>query len=438
MSISVNYILEQERQKKKKASQPLPVTVQPSSPDSGGIVPSGAIEGRTAKYLDNQLNNPAPVQVSRPEQTGIDYSKKPAAWTDEEYNAVRQIYNDDQIQQIYNQPDPQAMMDGIFSSIYKKNTPEPVAPDEKAMRRQRNIAGIGDILGLISQAAAGSAGAINRPRSFEQSAMGRLAPKQQEIYDKYLQRTDDYGRGMINAQMQDYLKGMQDWKQTQANISKTLDDYRDYQISIAKQNQDAEYKRSQQENTTKRTDAYVESVKAQNEDRKRRTGIAATNAANSAARTKAYIEKLKSPTKTATGKADYQLVLPANSGDPNASPDQFGNKVRVFGMSNGEMDNYAREALADEAFKSKHPELFTATFGQKLTADDKRNIAAAYLQELYEQGFQGPQLDARTGAGNQFSGQVPEIGIAGEETIEEPFDPSLDAAELDEEFAIIY
>lgn len=436
MSISVNYILEQEREKKKKDAQPLPITPEPTSANEGGVVPPGAIEGRTANYIGNQVDNPgSPAQVPKPEQPAIDYSKKPASWTDDEYNAVRQIYNDDQIQQIYNQPDPQALMDGIFSSIYKKNIPEPAAPDEKAMKRQRNIAGIGDILGLISQAAAGSAGAINRTRSFEQSAMGQLAPKQQEVYDKYLKRADDYSRGMINAQMQDYLRGVQDWKQTQANISKALDDYRDYRIAVAKQEQDAAYKRSQVENTAKRTAAYVDNVQAQIEDRKRRTGIASQNAANSAARTQAYIEKLKSPEKTTTGKADYQLVLPANENDPDATPDQFGNMVRVFGMSNGEMDRYAREAQNDEEFKKRHPELFTVTFGQKLTTDDKRNIAAAYLQDIYEQGFQGSQVDARVGAGNQFSGQVPSIDL--DETIEEPFDPALDA-ELDEEFAIIY
>lgn len=449
MSISVNYILEQEKERKKNAARPIPVAQEPLSPGQGGVVPAGAIESRTANYINNNLNNPAPPaqtkQAVRPaqapqpqQQEAVDYSKKPASWTDDEYNAVRQIYSDDQIQQIYNQPDPQALMDGIFSSIYQKNTPAPVVPDEKAMKRQRTIAGIGDILGLIAQAAAGSAGAINRPRSFEQSAMGQLAPKQQEVYDRYLKRTDDYGRGLINAQMQDYLKGVQDWKQTQANIAKTLDDYRDYQIDVAKQQQDAAYKREQAANTARRTSAYEKSLESQMEDRRRRTDIAATTAANSSARTAAYIEKLKSPTTTSTGKADYQLVIPANANDPDAAPDQFGKPVRVFGMSNGEMDRYAREALADDTFKKNHPELFQATFGQKLTTDDKRNIAAVYLQEQYEQGFIPPRMDARTGAGNQFSGQVPSINIAEEEQIEEPFNPELDATELDEEFAIIY
>lgn len=442
MSISVNYILEQEKEKKKKAAQPVPVAQEPLSPGQWGVVPPGAIESRTANYINNNLNNPAPAaqtaQAPHPTQQAIDYSKKPASWTDDEYKAVRQIYSDDQIQQIYNQPDPQALMDGIFSSIYKKNTRAPVVPDEKAMKRQRTIAGVGDILSLVAQAAAGSAGAINRPRGFEQSAMGRLAPKQQEVYDKYLKRTDDYSRGLINAQMQDYLKGVQDWKQTQANIAKTLDDYRDYQVDVAKQQQDAVYKREQAERQKRKTDADIKNIDSQIKEREQRSTREREKANSQVARTQAYIEKLKSPTTTATGKADYQLVIPANANDPDAAPDQFGKPVRVFGMSNGEMDRYAREALADDTFKKNHPELFQATFGQKLTTDDKRNIAAIYLQEQYEQGFLPPRMDARTGAGNQFSGQVPSINIAEEEAIEEPFDPSLDADELDEEFAIIY
>lgn len=424
MSISVNYILEKENEKKKKATQPLPEPLHPTSQDTGGTVPAGAIENRTANYLRNQTNNQQAQQA--PAQPDIDYSKKPQGWSDDEYNAVRQIYNDDQIQQIYNQPDPESLLNGIFSSIYKKNTPAPVAQDEKTMKRQRNIAGIGDILGLISQAAAGSMGAINRTRTFEQSAMGQLAPKQQEVYDKYLKRTDDYGRGLINAQMQDYLKGMQDWKKTQENIAKSLNDYRKYQLDAAKQQQDAAYKRFQADNTAKRTEAYKKSLEEQAKDRARRTGIEEKRA-------NAYIEKLRSPIKTSTGKADYQLVLPADPNDPDATQDQFGNKVRVFGMSNGEMDAYAREAMADENFKKEHPELFTSTFGQKLTADDKRNIAAIYLQDMYERGLQSPELDARISSENRFIGTPPEI-------IEEPveqFNPETDS-DLNEEFAIIY
>ena len=444
MSIATEYLLEEER--RRKALQDAQKQQGAVSPSSGGIVPAGAIESRTANYI-NSLNQQKqqgatsqPQQQAQPQQD-YDYSRKPEGWGDDEYRAIKQIYSDDQIQQSLSNPDPNSFLDGIYTNMFQENVPAPVEPDEKQMKRQRAIAGIGDVLSLVSQAASGAMGARNKERTFDQSAYGQLTKKQEEILEKYKQETDRYGREMVNMQMKDYLSGMQDWKQTQANIGKSLNDYRKYQVDVAKQNQDAAYKAFQADNTARRTSAYEKSLDAQIEDRRRRTGIAATNAANSTARTKAYIEKMKSggTTTTAGTKADYQLVLPAVDGDTNATQDQFGNPVRIFGMSNGEMDQYARQALADKAFMAQHPEFNTA-FGIKHTADDKKNIAAAYLQELYASQFAPQQVDATIGAGNQFSGQIPEImqGSTAEEEVEPPFDPALDDTELDEMFQVVY
>lgn len=426
MSISVNYILEEYKRKKKQAQTAPVATPDETFSQGGGIVPPGAIERRTAQQINmlnkkrKELSQPDPV-----EQDGFDYSGKPEGWGDDEYRAVRQIYSDEQIQQALSQPNPENFLEGIYTQMYKKNVPEPKEPDEKQLKRQRAIAGIGDVLGLISQAAGGSQGAINRPRTFEQSAYGQLTKKQQEVYDRYQAETDRYGRELVNAQMKDYLAGLQDWKQTQANIAKTLDAYRDYQLEQAKQQQEAAYKAAQEQRQQQKTAADIKNIESQIKDRERRANIAEQTAALAAERTKAYIEKLKTPVKTTTGnKADYQLVIPADANDPNAVRDQFGNPVRVFGMSTGEMDQYARKALADKDFINRHPE-YRLLFGQKYTADDKRNIAATYLEELYNNS----QVDATTGAGERFSGQIPEI---------EAFIPELDEEELDEMFKVIY
>ena len=437
MSISVNYILEEEQRKKKQAqTAPIHTPQEAITQQRGGVVPQEAINRSTADYLRSfdarRQATPSPSQ--EPE---FDYSNKPESWGDDEYRAIRQIYSDDQIQQSLAKPEPDSFLNGIFTNMVKDNLPKPVEYDEKQMKRQRAIAGIGDILGLLSQAVAGSEGAKNRERTFDQSAYGQLSKKQQELYDKYVKDTDQYSREIVNANMKDYITGMQDWKQTQENIGKSLSDYRKYQLDIAKQNQDAAYKAFNAKNTARRTEAYEKNLEAQIDDRKRRTGIAAQNAANSTARTQAYIEKLKNPTKTTTGKADYQLVIPANEGDPEAQKDQFGNSVRVFGMSTGEMDQYARQALADKEFMNRHGEFFIRT-GEKYTADDKRNIAAVYLEELYGQKFTGPQMDARISSENRFSGKIPEINISEQEEVEPPFNPEIDTTELDEMFEIVY
>lgn len=428
MSISVNYILEEYKRKKKQAQTAPVATPDETFSQGGGIVPPGAIESRAAQHINQKAEQGAGLSATQAilQPDNFDYSKKPAGWGDEEYKAVRQIYSDEQIQKALSQPDPENFLEGIYTQMYKKNVPAPKEPDEKQLKRQRAIAGIGDVLGLISQAAGGSQGAINRPRTFEQSAYGQLTKKQQEVYDRYQAETDRYGRELVNAQMKDYLAGLQDWKQTQANIAKTLDAYRDYQLEQAKQQQEAAYKAAQEQRQQQKTAADIKNIESQIKDRERRANIAEQTAALAAEKTKAYIEKLKTSVKTTTGnKADYQLVIPADANDPNAVRDQFGNPVRVFGMSTGEMDQYARKALADKDFLNRHPE-YRLLFGQKYTADDKRNIAATYLEELYNNS----QVDATTGAGERFSGQIPEI--------EEPFIPELDEEELDEMFKVIY
>jgi hypothetical protein len=453
MSISVNYILQEAERKKKQAqTAPIPTPEEAVSQDSGGIVPQGAIERRIANHI-NSLNQQRQQQIQQSQQQqataqqsdNIDYSRKPAGWSDDEYRAIRQIYSDDQIQQSLAQPNPDDLVQGIYTQLIKSSIPQPKAPDEKAMKRQRAIAAIGDVLGLVSQAVAGSQGAINQPRSFDQSAYGQLSKKQQEVYDRYVEDADRYSSNIINAQMKDYLAGIQDWKQTQANIAKALSDYRDYQIDVAKQAQDAAYKQAVLEDTRKRTDAYIKDLEEQARDRKRRTDIAAQTASQSAARTQAYIENLKSSTRNSAGeKVDYQLVIPAAENDPTAETDQFGNRIKRFGVSSGEIDLYARQALSDEDFLRNHSE-FSKTSGQSYTADEKRNIAATYLQEKYNQQFVQPTIDPAVKAGGLLYGQGPDVKQAPavnspKQNTEKQITPGpkLDEAELDEMFQIIY
>lgn len=449
MSISVNYILQEAERKKKQAqTAPIPTPEEAVSQDSGGIVPQGAIERRIANHinsLNQQRQQSQQQQLPVQQSDNFDYSRKPAGWSDDEYRAIRQIYSDDQIQQSLAQPNPDDLVQGIYTQLIKSNIPKPKAPDEKAMKRQRAIAGIGDVLGLISQAVAGSWGAINQPRSFDQSAYGQLTKKQQEVYDRYIKDADRYSSNIVNAQMKDYLAGMQDWKQTQANIAKALSDYRNYQIDVAKQAQDAAYKQAELEDKRKRTDAYIKNLEEQARDRKRRADIAAQIASQSAARTQAYIENLESSKRNSTGeKVDYQLVIPAAENDPTAETDQFGNRIKRFGVSSGEIDLYARQALGDEDFLRNHSEFFK-TSGQSYTADEKRNIAATYLQEKYNQQFVQPNINPGVKAGGLLYGQRPDAKQtpavnSPKQNAEKPITPvpKLDEAELDEMFQIIY
>ncbi len=425
MSISVNYILEQERKKK----------LQQEQKDVPGVsaIAQGRAQQEQSKPTEQQLNetaqqpvaqsksfdeeyplvynayqkyakpknesvlpnpNAQPVQedeefptVGQLEQPQANNPNKPESWSDEEYNAVKRLYSDEQIQSLYN-TDPNEFLNGIISQVYKANTPQPSAPDEKQMKRQARYAAIGDALSLFSQAAGAAQGAHVRERKFEEGAMARLTDSQQKLYNNYLTRADQYSRGLVNAQMQDYLRGEQNWKETQKGVSQVLAQYRKEKIELAKQAQKDALDRDKLADTKKRTDAYVKNIDEMGKERKERLAIAKQNANTQAERTKAYIEKLNNPT-TSGKKAEYQITIPAHPDDPYAENAELGTPVRTFEMTKAQQEKYTRDALADPGFKERHPEFFTINSSGVIshTVEDKREIAAAYVQEQYNNSF---------------------------------------------------
>lgn len=398
MSVTINYILEQEKLKKQQEQETVP-GIEPQqqenfeeefpnvnrvvAPQNKSALPPfsrGVAEVMNERARQPQQQIEPQAQIEQPQQP---ISMKPEHWSDDEYNAVKQLYSDEQIQSMFSNPDPNELLNGIISNIYKANTPEPKLPDEKQMAKQRKYAAIGDALSLFSQAAGASQGAYVRERKFEEGAMGRLSENQQKLYDRYLQRADRYSRGLVNAQIQDYLRGEQDWRTTQQGIGKVLEQHRKEKITQAKADQDAAYKREQLQVLKDRQKTYDKNIDAQIEDRKVRTGITKRNADIQAARAEAYIEKLKESPK---GKPEYQIVIPANPNDPDAEQDQFGNAVRAFDMTNADKERYARDAINDESFMNRHPEL-QPNFGKALTNTQRDDIAAAYVQEQYNNSF---------------------------------------------------
>lgn len=474
MSISVNYILEQERKKKlqqeqkdvpgvgaiaegraqqeqsKPAEQQLNETAQPPQSKSFNEeypLVYNAYQKYAKPKNESMLPNPNaqsahPVQedeefptVEQSEMPQATNPNKPESWSDEEYEAVSKLYSDEQIQSLYN-TDPSEFLNGVISNIYKANTPQPKEPDEKQMKRQTRYAAIGDALSLFSQAAGAAQGAHVRERKFEEGAMARLTDSQQKLYDNYLTRADQYSRGLVNAQMQDYLRGEQNWKETQKGVSQVLTQYRKEKIELAKQAQKDTLDRDKLADTKKRTNAYVKNIDEMGKERKERLAIAKQNANNQSERTKAYIEKLSNPTTSSGKKAEYQITIPAHPDDPDAENVELGAPVRTFEMTKAQQEKYTRDALADEGFLERHPEFFTINSSGVIshTLEQKREIAAAYVQELYENEYTTPELDATISATNQFKGRIPNINADPVEVAIEELQQDIDP---DEEFPII-
>ena len=149
MAISVQQILEEERLKAQRPIQAPVATPEQAVSENQGTVYPEVTERQLYSQMNQRVGDALAKRQNSPQQ--VIYDNKPEGWDDQQYEAVRSLgYTDEQIAQAFSNPDPDQLMSGIFSAIYKNSVPKPQAPDEKTMKRQRNIAGIGDSLSLPS------------------------------------------------------------------------------------------------------------------------------------------------------------------------------------------------------------------------------------------------------------------------------------------------
>ena len=401
--ISVKQILEEERRKTEE-----PVTAPVVTPEENvqqGTVPSGAIESRTNRYVGQLLANKENVQQGAPNQAEqVVYDNKPESWNDEQYEAVRGLgYTDDQIAQMFSGPDPQNLMNGIFSSIFKNNTPEPRVPDEKTLKRQRAIAGLGDTLSLVSQMAGSAMGARPRERKWEESATARLNANQKELYEKYLAESDRYNRGLVNAHMQDYLQGKQDWMQTRSNIQNALQSVNEQRIKQAEKEQKDAIERE-------KLDISKQNAESMRLKREHDMKMSEQNAATLSAYRQSQINRNNAETSRKVSslsgkKADATFYLNSEKGDPNAHVDQFGRSIVEYNLSKDEVFSLAQEAKKDQEFMERNGLVLSrpdalGSGSWKYSPDDE--IALAYVQEMYNKQYQ----EAKQG-----QAQYPQIAI---------------------------
>lgn len=418
MSVTVQYLLqqEQEEEKRKKEAVPgvAPVTTQEGTPDLEQVQPAPSFQEEhpaTYEAYDRlykpknrsalpppETEHPQDIEEEYPivEQTGIELPEG-SFLSDEYVEVLRSVgFSNEQIASLGQSADPQDFLNGITSRSYKQSMQEPDVPDEKKMKRQRAFAAIGDALGLVSQAAGAAQGAHVRERKFEEGAMARLSENQQRLYNRYLQRADNYSRGLVNAHMQDYIQGHRDWKDTQQQMIKTLADYRKEKIAAAKQAQKDAIEREKLDNAERKLDASIK-------DSDRRLTIAEQNARTAAARAEGYnkraeawVRKLEDERANPSRgnnieKHDYEIMIPAHPDDPNAFENDDGELVTIIGTSRAEKDYLIKQAMEDEEFiaslEKSNRALAGAAAKGDLSVSQRNSLADYYLQRRYNNQF---------------------------------------------------
>ena len=338
-------------------------------------------------------DNKQPAEVI---QTQQDVTPPPAnkwGYSQSELDTLEKAgYTPDKLERYLSDFDP-AKGDNFLSRIYESSMPKPTAPDEKTLKRNRIIAGVADGLSMLSQMYSAGKGSHMRERDFNQSAIAGQASQERNLRNIYLQQANRYNDGLVNARTKDFLQALEDYRNGRKGIQGVMA-AKQKADEAARQFQEKQrfaYDKLAQEQANKDKDFELKKKNNESLDRHRKAMEAQgwSRVADSKNRTSAYVKKMSS---SGTGKnSNYQMIFGANPSDKDVQTDNFGNKVKVFEMNKGQIDQYAREALSDPQFMARHQDLIIQKPDMLGSGSYKfkpnQDIAAAYLQEQYENSF---------------------------------------------------
>lgn len=346
------------------------------------------------KSVTAQENVQAEQSAAQPE---VKYPNKPQSLNDGEYEHLLKYYSPEAISKFSAPFDP-SKGENALQRYYQSTIPTPTAPDEKKLRNRRTIAGIADGVGMLSQMISAGAGAHMRERN--DSALSKVTEQEQTEQNKYLQMSQRYNDGLFQARLKDFQIALDDYNNGRKGVQGVMATKQ--KLDEAARQADAKsqynYAKLAQDQANKDADRKIKEDNNKSLDRHRKAMEAQgwSRVADSKNRTSAYVKKMSS---SGSGKnTNYQMIFSANPSDTDGvQTDNFGNKVKMFEMNKGQIDQYARQALADDAFMNsptgqalvlQRPKYEGTRFQEgSLKLKPNQDIAAAWLQEQYEKSF---------------------------------------------------
>ncbi|MDR1938646.1 MAG: hypothetical protein LBQ73_09165 [Tannerellaceae bacterium] len=262
-----------------------------------------------------------------------------------------------------------------YLDLFEQTTKKPEPLDERKLGNAHLFSSIGESVKLLGDLYAAGRGAHIRARDGKDSLTTRTAAREKELRDLYEQRVDRYNAGLLNAKLADRKEQLDEY----GNVSKTVMD--------AFNNS---YKRDQEKAAFDHRKGMDEREIAVKEQSARDT----KNYHDAMAKASQTRAASRQATASSGSKGKYQVVLEANPNDSDYTIDRVGKKVKVLELSEGEVDYYARAALADANFMNAHPELIlqkpNAISGGQFRYRPNKDIAAAYVKDLYDNSFNTP------------------------------------------------
>ena len=298
----------------------------------------------------------------------------------------------------YNPEEHRDILEKIYTST--NTSPEPQQTPKQAKRRQE-FANIADALGLLTQVVGYNQGAM--PGKLPESAGARIKAENERLDNLYLQRQQQYQKGLTDAKGKDYLNAMQKRREGRKEAQEYLN-------SSRKLDQDRDYKNKQLELQNRRLDYMKDKdnkgltlKQAQEEEKKRianaKLGIEGRKLELAANREKRLATQagLNKGTKD---KDKVTIVINANEADTSQnvrrSKYNKSKKQRYYDMTKGEVVQLASEARTNKDFQTTNEfkKLKTrdiATGAEKWENNDI--VASSYLQWKYDNAIDNQDLD---------------------------------------------
>lgn len=129
-------------------------------------------------------------------------NRKPAGMTDEDYRAALSVFSPQRIEELYAGFDP-ASVEPFYEQLYRSVRHSPDIPDEQRISAARNIAGLGDALGLIAQTVAASQDSFIDIRNPDESASAKTDRNINRLKESYKKDRDLYDAGISGARSKD-------------------------------------------------------------------------------------------------------------------------------------------------------------------------------------------------------------------------------------------
>ena len=354
-------------------------------------LPNGGLKEKTETVVKDTISPEKEVKTTEWDKLGMDKAT---------YDRLSGQYSTEELKSWfgYNPEEHRDILEKIYTST--NTAPEPQQTPQQAKRRQE-FANIADALGLLTQVVGYNQGAM--PGKLPESAGARIKAENEKLDNLYLQRQQQYQKGLTDAKGKDYLNAMQKRREGRKEALGYLN-------SSRKLDQDRDYKNKQLELQNKRLDYMKDKdnkgltlKQAQEEEKKRianaKLGLDGRKLELAASRENRLATQA-ALNKGTKDKDKVTIVINANEADTSqnvrSSKYNKSKKQRYYDMTKGEVVQLASEARTNKEFQNtdEFKKLKTrdiATGAEKWENNDI--VASSYLQWKYDNAIENQDLD---------------------------------------------